>query len=1155
MQIKDSYIYPHINDDLFNIKIAKKQEFQDSKDDKIKDVTSYANEICNQNFELRPHQIFVKNFLSSDTPYNSLLLYHGLGTGKTCSAISIAEDMRKYTKDMNSVQKILIVASPNVQDNFKKQIFNENNLIESKNNPGTYTLDTCIGNDLLAEINPTKRHIDRSSIINEANRIINKHYEFMGYTKLSYLIDNQMEKNNLSQTFDGRLIIIDEVHNIRSNEDDENKRIVKSLYKLVENTEHVRFLFLSATPMYNNYREILWLINLMNMNDNRSILKEKDVFDTDDNFLLDDKGIEIGKMNFIRKITGYVSFVRGENPYSFPYRIYPNLFDRSKSSLNMNYPRIQYNGEPILEPIKHLDIYMTELYGYQLQLYKYVSKMLGKKQNTNTDEVNVFDLENKGYLRFQRPLNVLNIAFPNSSIKELASTYDFQNVSISELLGKTGLQNIITDINSLPYIYKTEYLENKKSIFNESRLQNYSSKIHSIVESVTTSSGIHLVYSQFIYGGIIPIVCALEERGYSNFKTEKQFVDPKYKSNAKIQLKKEKYIIITGNQQISGNIKDEINEATSEANKNGEIIKVILISKAGSEGIDFKNIRNVHILEPWYNMNRLEQIIGRAVRSCSHKHLNFKNRNVNIYMYGTVFSSNGEHEDNSEAIDMYVYRSAEIKAKKIGIVSRVLKETSIDCLLQRNNQHMPEVKMNQIVKQHLSNSKIIDYPVGDKPYSSTCDYMSNCEFKCKAVYNNEIADIDTILNEENIDIQKKSYDTFRNSHLQNNIISLKSKIKSLFVDRYVYTKEDVTNFVNYSNTYHPLQIQLALRQLSSDKLDIVVDKYDRKGYIIEIDDTYFFQPFKIGNKKISMEHRSTPLFQTRRFIPIKLNKPIQNNKDTDKSLLMSASEIFNVSKFNSDYQIFLKEHEWNNYIRKSVLDKSENMIKQHYTDYLKVIDDDYKLEEYIMNQYLDKMAYNDFVNLCKYYYNNKNSELNSYSVKYIQNNFFQSKFYDGFIGNNGQEIEIFVYDKSKESWEQNNSIYNQLQEEIDSVYKLSKSTSQIGYYLPNKSNKMNFKMKNTDKSQKRSSSGAICRNLDNIYIQQFLDDILKHLTTQQEDEIRELLKINSKITNNNLCNIIEILLRFYESKRLKNKVWFITPLQALFNKQFHKIRV
>ena len=1162
MQNKDSYIYPHINDDLFNIKLATKQEFQNSKADMIRDVTTHATEICNQNFELRPHQIFVKNFLSMDTPYNSLLLYHGLGTGKTCSAISIAEDMRKYTKDMNSVQKILIVASPNVQENFKKQIFNEHTLIESKKSNGVYHSDTCIGNDLLAEINPTNRQMDKATIVNEANRIINKHYEFMGYTKLSYLIDSQMKRNNIAQTFNGRLIIIDEVHNIRTNEDEENKRIVKSLYNLVENSNNVRFLFLSATPMYNNYREILWLINLMNMNDKRSVLKEKDVFDSDGHFIVDEQGIETGKINFIRKVTGYVSFVRGENPYSFPYRIYPNIFEPERSLLNTNYPRIQYNGEPILVPIQHLDIYTTHLQGYQLQLYKYLSAQLISKQKNNSNEINVFDLENKGYLRFQRPLNVLNIAFPNSNIRNVEGKYDFQNISVSELLGKTGLQNIITDVNTLPYKYNSEYLVNKKSIFHESRLKDYSSKIYSIVESITKSNGIHLVYSQFIYGGIIPIVCALEERGYSNFKKEKQFIESSYKSVAKIDKSVNKYIIITGNQQISGNIKDEINEAISETNKNGDVIKVILISKAGSEGIDFKNIRNVHILEPWYNMNRTEQIFGRAVRSCSHKHLDFKFRNVNLYMYGTILHHDDEFEEDLEAIDMYVYRSAELKAKKIGVVSRVLKETSVDCFLQSNSQHMPESKMNQIVKQHLSNNKVTNYSIGDKPYSSGCDYMENCEFTCKAVYNNAvIADIDDIMKNEKIDIHNKSYNTFRNSHLQNNIIALKTKIKNLFIDRYVYTKEDIIKFINHNNTYHPLQIQLALHQLSNDKLDIVVDKYDRKGYIIEIDDTHFFQPYKIGNKKISMEHRSTPLFQNRKFIPIKLNKKQNsNNSSTDKALSVNISSEFDADDFNSKYNVFSKEHDWNSYIRKSALDRTDNTLKQDYTDYLNIIgvtNAKEDIQEYIMQQFIDKMAYKDFVSLCKFIYNNKESSINYFASKYINTFYFTSNFYDGFVANNGLELNIFVYDKTNELWEQKNSIYNELQDEIDQVYKIKNNTMLFGYYLPNKSNRLNFKMKNmsTGGRERKNNFGSICRNLDNIYIQQYIDDVFKTLTNQQEKDIRELLKVNSKITNNNLCNIIELLLRHFNATQFKNQVWFITPFQAIYNKTYHKTRV
>ena len=71
-------------------------------------------------------------------------------------------------------------------------------------------------------------------------------------------------------------------------------------------------------------------------------------------------------------------------------------------------------------------------------------------------------------------------------------------------------------------------------------------------------------------------------------------------------------------------------------NLDGSMVKAILISQAGSEGLDFKFIRQVHIMEPWYNMNRIEQIIGRAVRNCSHKLLPFNKRNVQIFLHGLL---------------------------------------------------------------------------------------------------------------------------------------------------------------------------------------------------------------------------------------------------------------------------------------------------------------------------------------------------------------------------------------------------------------------------------------------------------------------------------------------------------------------------------------
>ena len=68
----------------------------------IPNETGNIEDKCNSKFfELAPHQLFVNNFLSFQTPYNSLLLYHGLGSGKTCSAITICEEYRMTTMNLN----------------------------------------------------------------------------------------------------------------------------------------------------------------------------------------------------------------------------------------------------------------------------------------------------------------------------------------------------------------------------------------------------------------------------------------------------------------------------------------------------------------------------------------------------------------------------------------------------------------------------------------------------------------------------------------------------------------------------------------------------------------------------------------------------------------------------------------------------------------------------------------------------------------------------------------------------------------------------------------------------------------------------------------------------------------------------------------------
>jgi primosomal protein N' len=100
-------------------------------------------------------------------------------------------------------------------------------------------------------------------------------------------LNNRIIKR-LRNEFEGRLIVIDEFHNIRKTDDNENKKVAINLELLVKSAQNLRFLLLSATPMYNSYKEIIWLLNLMNTNDRRSRIEVKDIFDKNGNFKKDE---------------------------------------------------------------------------------------------------------------------------------------------------------------------------------------------------------------------------------------------------------------------------------------------------------------------------------------------------------------------------------------------------------------------------------------------------------------------------------------------------------------------------------------------------------------------------------------------------------------------------------------------------------------------------------------------------------------------------------------------------------------------------------------------------------------------------------------------------------------------------------------------------
>ena len=893
-QNNSSLLYPTLTDPDFNDKIFIKKEFNDTRYDGeiFEDVKEHSNELIENHFRvLKPHQAFVKNFLSFQTPYNSLLLYHGLGSGKTCSAIGVCEESRDYLKQTGIIRKNLIVAAPNVIDNFKKQLFDENNL---KEKDGLWTISSCIGNKLIDEINPTNlKGLKREQVITQIKSLIRTYYVFMGYIEFANYVDKLMGdstnkkdiQRKIKNEFNDRLLVIDEMHNIRvSIEDSKNKIVADKLLLVITNAERMRLLLLTATPMYNNCTEIIWLLNLLNINDRRPTIKLKKVFNEEGEIT------EQGKELLVRKMRGYISYVRGENPYTFPFRIFPK--DIPSHTPYESAVKVQMNGRKIKAPTT-LDLYVSSIGEEQLKGYAFImdnlkqAKITIERDDGTTHAMPPFyTLDTISYTMLQIPIQALNIVYPGGKVKRDIDLMEFykpessssssssstsntrvslkdvtdvdeeefssQRTSVSEssqeessqdessrkessqkessqsggsvenITGTKGLERVVT-FNNGKYTYKSEH----DGFFKMDNIGAYSSKMHKICEHILNAIGIVLVYSQYIDGGLIPMALALEELGYKHYTSS--LFEPAIHAK-----KRGTYAMITGD---TSNSKDIVNALTNKSNKDGNDIKVILISKSGSEGIDLKFIRQIHIMEPWYNMSRIEQIIGRGVRDGSHKDLPFEHRNVEIYMHATTIPDFPE----LETADEYIYRFAETKAVRIGQISRLLKENAVDCKLNQEQLNFVEDNFPEKIQLELSSGESIDdFQVGDKDYTIQCDYD-----KCMVPEDIDSSD----------EIQMETYNVKFASEASNYIVDA---VKSLMEEKHFYTSETLILEINRLGKFAIEQIYVALTKMIEEKIPIY-DKYRRQGTLVNVSNYYLFQPIEIENENITTFERMVPI--------------------------------------------------------------------------------------------------------------------------------------------------------------------------------------------------------------------------------------------------------------------------------------------------------
>ncbi len=1190
--IKDFKYYPEITDPNFNEELYNKKEFRDNEIKKNIhldfNIKNNINKI--KEFELEPHQVFLRTYISPDTPYNGVIVFHGTGVGKTCSAISIAEGFKKTLKNMN--KKILILSNPGLEKNFKKEIFNfQKESLKTKKNL-QYNVQ-CTGKTY--ELGQESLFLTKNQRIKEIQKLIKSYYQFAGYIKFANdikdrtggwkgeenLIDENI-KEFISREYDDRVIIIDEIQNIKTGKEKElQKTIQPILQAIIKYGKNIKLVMMSATPMFDRPDEIIFYINLFLQNDNRKLINKSDIFNSKDGSLKPDAE------NILKDVLkGYVSYVRAEKPFIFPFRIYPK---------NSAVPKIEYylSGKK-LEPKKGINytrIICNLMKDYQQNTY--LKHLNDKIKNGSIRDLNNKEIDNQNEEEYFQN---------NDSNNDKKKIYHFDLIAISNIIypikdkkkknkilnyGNFGKQCIETDVdNGLGGYYKVvenyglkkkivKYRYQSHSIFNkdtanespfadETNLESFSTKFHSILNSIKSSKGLVFIFSHFIEQGTLPLALILEQNGfdrecvdgesnlleYAPNKLKKggkrknicylcgKEIKDSIHNNEKLSgyhiFKRAKYILYFGESRDIVKIKkDEVlNKFSSENNIYGEEVKVLIGTKTISEGLDFKRIRQVHIIDPWYNLSRHEQIIGRAIRNYSHVDLPSEERNVEIYQYASILNKK-EKLSNRESIDLRNYRMAENKDLIIKKINRIMKESAVDCVLFKKANIIIN---NKKIKQINSNREVIEVNIGDKPYTSICDYQANCDYKCNWEPN-----------------PRKNYpmnnDTYIIRFAYNDIQKCKKVIKDLFKSNIVYDLSTIEHLVlkKYPNM-NKLFIYCAIEEIVDNKNEIIINQFSIKGYIIYRGDYYVFQPFDIDRDEIPLIYRNYPMSIKKYKIDIEnydidyendLKNNINNLNDyTDKifiNTLKKIDETFNLHKeiYSKNFSKQYFNSVIGNVIDKLNSDKEIIFIKNILTKYL--LQEDIKYVKEIID-----------------YYNSNNKLINYYADIYFNKPKINNKIYIGFIINNNYYVSnVINQDKSFKDININNINFVQAKQEIvnkieqfRNIYISTKNKNNNNFNIiygkiEKDENKKNKTFKIVDKSseeeiftkeKERSKRALITGRACSTYKIGKLYDMRK---------ILNMYKIDGKRKISFICDDIEIYLRYKQYTDGKSKTWFI----------------
>jgi hypothetical protein len=477
---------------------------------------------------------------------------------------------------------------------------------------------------------------------------------FIFYTLNDTTIIRKLPKN-----FNESLVIIDEVHKLTHAKANDSP-VLSFIYDTIDQSEDVHIVSGSGTPIETNINELMYITNLHLKDQFKTTQMFKNIFEIEDDIY-----IPRNEQKFLDLVSTFISYYNPEKQMeeggssAFPKVYYQQVWvpinpKREQALIDA----VTAENERMKPPDENLKFRDPERYKLKKSLYYTAISRLSSSQKSNY-KYPLLKIED--YRDAEKvPTKKKDEGDQGDVPIEMEEGFEGTD---ENLLGQEGGEEGSEEggeSNKKPFGYDTavgmrifDKPKEKRGWITEETLETLpddSEKIFEIIEDIKENDGKHAVYTRFkTYYGSRLLGALLELSGIP-------------------------YVFFDGDMDDKERVK-VLKKFNSPNNLNGEKIKVIILTSAGSAGINLKEIRRFHILEQYFNLSYLKQVIGRGIRYLSHQRLPENQRNITVRNYYLELSDPNKTKNYSP--DVLSEETAKSKDRTISVVRDIIQSLGV----------------------------------------------------------------------------------------------------------------------------------------------------------------------------------------------------------------------------------------------------------------------------------------------------------------------------------------------------------------------------------------------------------------------------------------------------------------------------------------------